>query len=285
MRRSLPRCALRTNSQGVSAVFRPQAILGPNLRRRVARWLSRTGRFVRGWTRGHIRCYGAQFDLRTTELDDSVLAQLFWRIYEPPERRAVLRYLIPNLPVVELGAGIGFLSSLIGANFSERQIIAVEANKRFIPVLKRHLEKNCGPHARALWGAIDYSGANEVLFPAAGNPLSNSRVSGTIPKSDTRCSSQLWDKVPAITLEKVVSEFDFSKFTLIMDIEGEELSLLESEEDDVWLKCQQIIGEFHNITRDDGPTVTPDELAQAFCRKWGFRPVHNERSVWVLQRT
>src|SRR3954464_14359033 len=108
------------------------------LRRAAGALLRQTGRFIGQRVRSH----GVELDLSSPLVADETRAALFWGFYEGSERRAALRFLRPGLPVIELGASLGFLTALIARRIAPVAQVAVEANPALTSLLRRTLELN-----------------------------------------------------------------------------------------------------------------------------------------------
>jgi FkbM family methyltransferase len=237
----------------------------------------KVGGFLRPLGMRRARRHGVVVDLRSPLVNNHCVAALFWGIYEWGERRAIQRWLLKDVPVVELGASIGFISSLAARTTTAGAHVAVEANPNLLPLLRQNLQLNDQQDkVRVVWGAIDYSGAAEVSLDLGnGSNLGGAVASGGNTSSDVT--------VPTTTLNDLLKEHGLRKFTLISDIEGAEIGLLD-ESPDAISACEQMIIELHPTTDRQGKKLTLDELGHAIADRWKLRVVHRDGAVWVMQR-
>jgi FkbM family methyltransferase len=74
--------------------------------------------------------------------------------YEAAESKSLLKLIGQNDSVLELGAGLGYIASLVGTICKPAAYLAIEADPRLIPVIKRTLALN-GVSAQVLQGAAE----------------------------------------------------------------------------------------------------------------------------------
>ena len=78
--------------------------------------------------------------------------------YEQQEAWLLSGILQPDEVVLEIGAGMGYISTFCAKHFHVKEVHAVEANPELIPVIKRNHEIN----------AVDVAVYNEILGPEDG---------------------------------------------------------------------------------------------------------------------
>ena len=160
--------------------------------------------------------------------------------FERTVEKCVRKYLPADLDVIELGAGVGFISTFAsGITLDSRDYIAVEANSRIIPVLSKNKEVN------------DADFKIENLSYEPNRAISNLRLSEDFWGSSTK-QEKIRDPAQTLTIEstnlqRLVEEYDFNKFALICDIEGGEIDLINNELEFLKRKCLFMIIEFHNL--------------------------------------
>ena len=141
---------------------------------------------------------------------------------EQDEQHLVKKHVSPRATVLELGANIGIVSSVINKRliYPQNQVV-VEANPAVIPYLKKNKEGN-----RCLFKIENcvISQEKEVSF-FFGNTIS----SGGIARENSDGSQQSVS-VPGLTLADVQKKHKLTFDTLIMDIEGAEYNLLKEIE-------------------------------------------------------
>ena len=134
--------------------------------------------------------------------------------YEASETRFLKNCIEPGEIVLELGAGVGFISTIVGRHPQTAAVHAVEANPKLIPVIKR-------THALNGVTATVY---NEVLGPRDGTTdfsIAHSFIASSV--------SGVWGgtkiQVPMTRFQKRLD--DIRPTMLIVDIEGGENSLFD----------------------------------------------------------
>jgi FkbM family methyltransferase len=194
--------------------------------------------------------------------------------YERFERHAVLKYVRPELPVVELGACVGVVACVTNAILKNPAAhVVVEANPQVIPILKRnHDLNNC--KFEILNAAIAY-GHSTVTFAVA----SDFRGSALRRDSD-RSYVKNFVTVAATGLGVIVAERGYHQFTLICDIEGHEFELVTLDADTL-LKVDTLIMETH--ARMIGEAKN-NELMEKLS-ELGFQTIDQDSYVVVMRRS
>lgn len=242
------------------------------------------GLWMQAWKKAEQkRLLSAARDVKTVELDgcrftlevpaDAVKVSLLKGRYERFERDAVVRYLDPQYPVIELGACLGVVACVTNRLLKDpRKHVVVEANPQVVPVIKKNRELN-GSQFEVLNVAIAYDQAM-VSFAPSPDPRGTS----------LRNSEQSWIEgpqvtVPATGLGKIAEERGFESFTLICDIEGHEYELIQREASIV-NRARMIIIETHG--RMIGEEKNSEILAR--LEGMGFRTVAEDSGTLVLKR-
>lgn len=188
------------------------------------------------------------------------------RRHEQEERSLLERYLPTEMDVVELGAGIGYLTAL-AADRVEGSVVGVEANPQLLPILERTRALNDLDYA--IEHAAYAPEADAVDFPLATNYKFSSRYK--------RSSKTV--TVPATSLDALTRRHDVEECAVVVDIEGNEVDLVREELSVLAATCRLLLIEFHGaITGSDAVTATKRRLETA-----GFSPVEARRNV-VLYR-
>ena len=204
--------------------------------------------------------------------DSTFLNGLLWLgAYETLERHAVGKYLPRSSPVVELGAAIGVVSCLVNRRLANPTLhVSVEANPALIPVLERNRDRN-GCRFRIIHSALAYA-TDSVEFGVADDFTASSV--GAVHSHSTV-------KVPAVSLERILSEAAFEHCTLLCDIEGSEGDLVRREPHILRDRVHTLILEVHpDHLGDLGVTELGVEL-----QRLGFWPIWQRGNVWVLDKT
>ena len=153
--------------------------------------------------------------------------------YERQEAEIVRRHLSSDVDVVELGAGLGYISCVIdGMLSSPRTHVAVEPNPEILPLLEKTKELNGAGYVveEGAYGAT----SDTVSLDAEGDYWSGRTQPGGC-----------YDTTPTVTLQELRRRHDLTTFSLVMDIEGAEYDLLLSELELLEVHCPLLIVEFH----------------------------------------
>lgn len=215
----------------------------------------------------------ARIDGVTIHLDNHLLPLHFKGtivadLYEKYERQIIQKYLPKDEPVIELGASIGVVSCTVNRRLtSPDQHVVVEASPELIPTLKRNRDLNHCQFA-IVEAAIGYGNASITFFS---NGMS---LAGSIYGAGQTV------EVPAKTLQAIAEEAGFRHFTLISDIEGSEIGLLEHEMDFIRGHVGLILMETHDETPygDDGVTLVLEKLAAN-----GFEMIESIRNNYCFR--
>jgi FkbM family methyltransferase len=193
--------------------------------------------------------------------------------YEPEMVAAVDGYLIPQNPLIELGAGIGSLSAYMNdkLTMSVNQV-SVEPNPYLIPSLNLTKQNN-DLGVTFVQKAIGY-GSNTVAISVTSD-ITNNRIvrpDGVLVKSV---------EVETTTVQKLAQNAGFkSNITLVMNIVGYEYSVVQYEADFLSQNVSTVIAAVYT----DGKN-TPDSFADKMTMI-GFteksRELANENNYVVM---
>ena len=226
------------------------------------------GRFL-GMATEIVRLDGCKFILDENLLPENVVDLLLENNYEAPEREALKAFLDPELPVIELGACLGVVSCLTNRRLQHpEKHIVVEANLDLVPMIEENRALN-GCRFKIVNAAVSY-GAETITFNVNDNILASSLTG----------DEQQAVVVSTVTLQRLLDEPGFEKATLICDIEGAELQLVEHELEVIRERVAMIIMELHDRIVGDEPT----ERMLKTLERVGFRIVSKDRDVVVLRQ-
>ena len=228
--------------------------------------------------RDNIPSRGCWFRTDSPAISSRSKAYLFWGLYESAEYRFVQRYLAPSLDTVELGSGMGVISSHIARRMQAgRRLVCVEAN----PALLDLLATNLGRHATHIQftrvhGALDCTQApgGSVSFAVAPDHLLSSAGAGQADRTIV--------DAPSITLGHLLQTHISGPFQLVMDVEGAEAGLLEFDGASLGA-CQNVIAELHATTLG-GKAYTVEDLRERFEDRLGFRTRERYGNVFAFER-
>lgn len=179
--------------------------------------LAREVRHILNTLRGEAVVEGIRFPLDGRILSKRMRRRLAGTKYEAKEVQASAAAVRPGDVVLELGAGIGFVSSYLRKRTPAGPIICIEANPDLIPYIRQVHHLN---------GITDTNVLHGVALPSASSePM------------QFYCRRDFWasslDPAPAYERAVHVEGIPFSKLIsahhpnlLVMDIEGGELELL-----------------------------------------------------------
>ncbi len=142
--------------------------------------------------------------------------------YEEDEANAARARIKPGMRVLELGAGLGYVSTVCARLAGAENVISVEANPIMVPILKANLARNGQGAVEVLHGAIvpdaDPSDGEGMLFHA-----SPAFLGGRLATEDS-APTNLVD-VPAIGLRALLRKHRPN--VVMMDVEGAEAHLFD----------------------------------------------------------
>jgi len=235
-----------------------------------------TGRVAGALLRNRINSHGLWVKTQSPLIRPEVKALLALGMYESAERRLVTGHLRHDLPVVELGASIGYISGLISRLRPPRQI-AVEANPALIQLIEELLGANDARDVRVLHGAIDYENRVSVRF------VRSSFNTGGAILSTASSSNDATIDVPTLTLGSVIKHERIGLFALVCDIEGAEHAMIMHEDPAVIQACQQMIIELHGGSYT-GRNYSALDLVNMIQERWHMEAVRRDGNNWIFQR-
>lgn len=163
---------------------------------------------------------GITLDVPEALLDDKIRDKLTSGEYEHSEARAARMRVRSGNRVLELGAGIGFISSVCAQLTDPKRIITVEANPETLGVIRQNLDLNGGADVQLRHGAIveGESFGQTVAFRQRRRFWSS-----TLADTDTTPEELV--EVPTIPLFPLLEEH--RPHVVILDIEGAEQFLFD----------------------------------------------------------
>lgn len=165
------------------------------------------------------RVWGREFTLR----DPGITPKQAWLLrngrWERPEILLSLRHMDPALPLVEIGGGLGTTCCVLNRRLADpTQHVVLEMD----PLACRIIERN-----KAL------NGARFDLVPAAvGYGASQQRMTrkdGPFDWANRLADDAVGQSVATTTLAAAVTQRAWSRFNLLMDIEGAEQAVFDNE--------------------------------------------------------
>ena len=207
---------------------------GERLARHFRRWRTRDRAWVGRCVRllGTVRVEGRRFDVSSPLISDELKCRVFYGRYERTERELLRRHLRLDLPVVELGGGMGLVACIVNSRLQHPdQHVVVEANPLMLPLIERNRGLN-GSRFELVHAAIGYAGTHVAL--ERGEDLLGSRFQSA-DDGDVR----------VIRLGQILDRRGFATCTLICDIEGGEIELVQNELETLRSRVELIVLEEH----------------------------------------
>ncbi|CAG0981768.1 MAG: FkbM family methyltransferase [Rhizobiaceae bacterium] len=169
---------------------------------------------------GELNVHGVRVPISYGEVSEEIWSALKTGRYEANEARRIPRAIRPGDRVLELGAGLGVITSIIAA-IDDVRVWSFEADPQTVQLAKRVIDLNCN-------GNVDLS--NGIL--AAGPP----RKISFYQRADFWMSSGFVEQGPYERVIEITSR-NVDAFigkhginVLVMDVEGAEFELLQNAE-------------------------------------------------------
>jgi len=141
--------------------------------------------------------------------------------YENKESEAAHQRVRSGMRVLELGAGLGFVSAICARKAGADRVVCVEANPRMLDTLRENLRLNDAKDVTVVHGAVVNAAYDEdtVLFRAG-----DLFWGGTIVETGTDLNNVV--EVPALRLSDLLDAY--RPRLVMMDIEGAEQYLFDA---------------------------------------------------------
>jgi FkbM family methyltransferase len=239
-------------------------LLGPDRWHLAAWYAERLGRLFHR----PVRIDGATIHLPETA-PPQMAGVLRLHRYEGAERYAAAKFLPRDRPVLELGAGVGAVTCLINQLLVDRaRHWVVEANPALLGLLEETRRVNRAGF-QVIHGAIAYD-TDSVAF-SVDEAVAMSRL------DDTDAASV---RVPALTLAELHRRTGICDGSLVADIEGAEVGLIERESELLHQCVRTIILEVHPGVMGADRTAAMHERLRAL----GYVDAWDRDDVWVMRR-
>lgn len=169
--------------------------------------------------------------LRGTPIEDKIRQGT----YEETEAQAVLKRLGKGMRVLEIGAGLSYVSALCARKVGPDRVVSVEANPRMLPVIHDTLARNGLEGVAVMQGAVRPTASADETVRFHSGPLFWGGA--VVEDGETRNGAI---HVPALSLHDI---FELWKPNFVMmDIEGGEQHLFDIE----WPACvARVVLELH----------------------------------------
>ncbi len=213
---------------------------------------------------------GVTFSLDAPGISTQLKSGFFWGTYEKNERDFVTRYVRRDLPVIEGGACIGVVACITNKLLDDpTKHVVVEANPELLPTLTKNRDRNgCG--FEIVPAAIDQHGKT-VTFHIFRNFLGGS----------VQLPSKKTVTVDAVTIGSLIKERGWDQISLILDIEGAEIDLINEEAQVLRDHVAVMIVEMHPGTTGEQSVTN----AIAKIKRLGFSQKEHRDTVYVFTKT
>ena len=160
---------------------------------------------------------GVEIHLPFTVTAPLVTQKLRDGTYEADEANAAERCVKDGFRVLELGAGIGYITSICARRTKAESILSVEANPALIPVIEDNLARNGASNVTVLHGAVVPRAVEGETGPF--------RVLDHFPASRMAAGAGRSVDVPLIGFHDLLRAH--RPHVVLMDIEGAEVGLFD----------------------------------------------------------
>lgn len=221
--------------------------------------------------RGYAAIGSVHFPLDYSVISPPIEGALAKGSYERAEVEMACAIVRPGDVVLELGAGLGYVSASIRHKTAAGRIVCYEANPHLISYIKKL-------HAVSRATGIDVRHAVVLVSPSSASisfHLHKDIWAGSLPDfSDS--TATLVVSVPTVRLHDVIAEV--APDVLVMDIEGAEIDILEA---DGLGSVRRMVVELHPDRYGSSGT----NRAFAALKRHGFGSVAERRgNVFALER-
>lgn len=162
--------------------------------------------------------HGVQLPIDAAEVSAEIWSALTTGQYEANEARRVRHAIQPNDRVLELGAGLGVITSII-ASIEGVRVWSFEADPRTARLAQRVIDLNCGDNVTLTNGILAAGPPMKVEFFQRNDFWMSSRFAEQGPYEQIV-------QVPSSDVDAFLDAHDIN--VLVMDIEGSELELLQN---------------------------------------------------------
>lgn len=214
-----------------------------------------------------VRLEGCRFSIDRKSVPANVIDLLLSHRYEQPEREALKLFLNPELPIIEFGACIGVVSCVSNRMLHKpTDHVVVEANPALLPLLQENRDRNdC--HFTIVHAAVAH-GVETIALNLSDNVLASS----------LQLKTNRAVVAPAVKLGDLLKDFGYERCTLLCDIEGSEVELVQHEIEIISERVVTIMMETHERLVGEKPTLAMIESLQ----NAGFDIAHRDGDVLVL---
>jgi FkbM family methyltransferase len=181
-----------------------------------------------------IRIGGMWFSVDSPRILTAHKSTLLFGLHEIHERALVKRWLPRELPAVEFGGGLGVVSCITNRLLKQPdRHVVVEANPYLLDLLTTNKNLN----------RCSFQILNRVL--AYWVDLAEISIAPMFVESRVGVPSQTMASVPTTSLESILNEMGFEECSVVCDIEGAEVQLVQHEIDVIRRRVPFLLMELH----------------------------------------
>ena len=216
---------------------------------------------------------GVKLDISSEAVTEKIRASIVRGVYEQGEQKLIAEYINPGDNVIELGGGLGFIGAFTNIRLSEKTThLVIEANPRLREVINQTRELNKADFE--LISKAYHPTDKKVNFYLHPHFWSNSTVSDTGEAID----------VETVNLQQLLDEYSLENFSLIVDIEGAEVGLME-EMDVLESHCKLLVVEFHDTKSEHQSVADEIRKFRTLLEQSPFKRVENDETKGVYINT
>lgn len=218
--------------------------------------------------RNEISYYGTRISTKNPSLSHTKKAAIFWKLYESAEARLISKYLDDRYPIIELGASLGIISTLISSK-SPQPIWCVEANPMLILSIQYNLDFIGKENYTTIHAGVTYSD-QPVHF-----------VGSVLDNLYGKLNSENGLAISKITLSEIIFQNNIQDYILVADIEGSEIEIFLFDTNSLD-RCQFIFIELHQTEFQKKLYTVEDQMH--LIEKNGFALVKRDGNCVVYKR-
>jgi len=203
--------------------------------------------------------------------------RVYLGLYEKNESKLVKEHLDPNIDTIELGSGVGVVTSNICKVLnSSTRLVGIEGNPSLVDCAQKNMQRFESTVTRTVENGIirgRFSDKKNQMF--------------FIDKEDFQYSSASMERdsvqvtVPEVVLSDLLARHNYGEYQLVSDIEGAEYDILAY--DSAALKnCVKIVIELHDCKTDNRHTKIDD--LRVMIESKGFSLLANQAQVFAFSK-
>lgn len=205
-------------------------------------------------------------------------ARIHLGLYEKDESFLVQRHLDPNMDTVELGCGVGVISSKVCSRLSaSAKFVGLEGNPELVEIANRNMNRFHATSDRVIEHAVVAGayepGRNRRFFITPGN-FHTSSVS-------EKGAEAIEVVVPELSLSELLRRHDFGDYQLVSDVEGAELEIVLNDSEAL-VNCRRMIIELHRC-EVDGQSFEVQDAAE-LIKNLGFKQELQRGDVFLFTK-